>query len=481
MSEIVRPMRCAVYTRKSTSEGLEQDFNSLDAQREACMAFIASQRGEGWTAVNEHYDDGGFTGANTDRPGLKQLISDIKRGKINCVVVYKVDRLSRSLLDFSRLLEFFDKYDVSFVSVTQNFNTKTSMGRLTLNILLSFAQFEREIISERTRDKMAASRMKGKFVGGFVPFGYRLDKEKHRLVPHPETADEVRFIFESLLQERSVAKVLTLLSARGIGLRERKCKNGVVLTAKPISRTHLYNMVHNPLYMGKVLYKGKMYEGEHEGLISEETFNAVQEMLRNSWKSHGFARNRVEGVLRGLLYCGKCGSPMVPTYGKKNGRKHFYYICQKCQKEGYQKCPTRTVRQKEFDEAVLARLIERGLVNEEKFKELDIEDKNTELRKIVRQIIYEYKTENIEVALTNGVNFSFHAKVKPHSGGISNKERQGGQKPMPAKLDKETYYKTLALQIREYMRVNALTQKQCAQALGLSQARVSQLLRVCRS
>lgn len=160
MSEIIRPMRCAVYTRKSTSEGLEQDFNSLDAQREACMAYITSQRGEGWTALDTHYDDGGFTGANTDRPGLQQLICDIKQGFVNCVVVYKVDRLSRSLLDFSQLLEFFDKHSVSFVSVTQNFNTKTSMGRLTLNILLSFAQFEREIISERTRDKMGASRMK---------------------------------------------------------------------------------------------------------------------------------------------------------------------------------------------------------------------------------------------------------------------------------------------------------------------------------
>lgn len=171
MSVIVRPLRCAVYTRKSTSEGLEQDFNSLDAQREACMAFITSQRGEGWIAVENHYDDGGFTGANTDRPGLQRLIDDIKHKKINCVVVYKVDRLSRSLLDFSQLLEFFDRYAVSFVSVTQNFNTKTSMGRLTLNILLSFAQFEREIISERTRDKMAASRKKGKFVGERYPLG----------------------------------------------------------------------------------------------------------------------------------------------------------------------------------------------------------------------------------------------------------------------------------------------------------------------
>lgn len=191
MSDIIKLMNCAVYTRKSTSEGLEQDFNSLDAQREACVAFIKSQRGEGWQALETSYDDGGYTGANTDRPGLQRLIEDIKLGKVNCVVVYKVDRLSRSLLDFSQLLEFLDKREVSFVSVTQNFNTKTSMGRLTLNILLSFAQFEREIISERTRDKMAASRMKGKFLGGGIPFGYQLDEKAHKLVPHPETAEEV--------------------------------------------------------------------------------------------------------------------------------------------------------------------------------------------------------------------------------------------------------------------------------------------------
>lgn len=200
-------------------------------------------------------------------------------------------------------------------------------------------------------------------------------------------------MFESLLHEKSVPKVFDILNAKGIGLRERKYKNGTVLTARPISRTHLYNMVYNSVYIGKVLYKGKIYEGEHEGVIFKERFNAVQELLRTSWKSHGFARTRVEGLLRGLLYCDKCGAPIVPTYGKKNGRKHFYYICQKCQKEGYQMCPTRTVRQKEFDEAVLARLMERGLINEGKFKEMDAEEKNAELHKVVRQIIYEYKTE----------------------------------------------------------------------------------------
>ena len=300
MSEIIRLMRRAVYTRKSTSEGLEQDFNSLDAQREACMAYITSQRGERWTALDTHYDDGGFTGANTDRPGLQQLICDIKQGLVNCVVVYKVDRLSRSLLDFSQLLEFFDKHSVSFVSVTQNFNTKTSMGRLTLNILLSFAQFEREIISERTRDKMGASRMKGKFIGGLIPFGYRLDKERHVLVPNPPYDEQVRFMFESILQEENVAKVLDILTAKGICLPERKLHNGKVWPARPISRAYFYRIIHSPTYIGKVEYKGKIYEGEHEGLVPLETYRAVQELLKTKRSSHGFSRKPIPG--RG--YCG---------------------------------------------------------------------------------------------------------------------------------------------------------------------------------
>lgn len=353
MSEIIRPMRCAVYTRKSTSEGLEQDFNSLDAQREACMAYITSQRGEGWTALDTHYDDGGFTGANTDRPGLQQLICDIKQGFVNCVVVYKVDRLSRSLLDFSQLLEFFDKHSVSFVSVTQNFNTKTSMGRLTLNILLSFAQFEREIISERTRDKMGASRMKGKFIGGLIPFGYRLDKERHVLVPNPPYDEQVRFMFESILQEENVAKVLDILTAKGICLPERKLHNGKVWPARPISRAYFYRIIHSPTYIGKVEYKGKIYEGEHEGIVPLETYRAVQDLLKTKRSSHGFSRKRIPGLLRGLLYCKECGSDMVPIYAKKNGRKHFYYLCHKCAQEGYASCPTKTVRQPEFNEAVL--------------------------------------------------------------------------------------------------------------------------------
>ncbi len=447
MSEIIRPMRCAVYTRKSTSEGLEQDFNSLDAQREACMAYIASQRGEGWHPLNTHYDDGGFTGANTDRPGLQQLIQDIKQGLVNCVVVYKVDRLSRSLLDFSQLLEFFDKHSVSFVSVTQNFNTKTSMGRLTLNILLSFAQFEREIIGERTRDKMAASRMKGKFVGGLIPFGYQLDRERHLLVPNPPYDEQVRFIFESVLREENVSKVLDVLNAKGIELPERKLRHGGVWQARPISRAHLYRIIHNPTYIGQVLYKGKIYEGEHEGIISRETYDKVQELLRSRRINHGFTRKRIPGLLRGLLY--------------------------RCQKKGYASCPTRTVRQPEFNEAVLKQLAERGLVNRAELEQQNLEQQTETLSQVVRRITYAYQGENIEVLLPNGVSFAFHAAVKPN---YVRRHKRVKANPESPKIDKKTYYKALALQIREYMRVNNLSQRECAAALGMSPARVSQIL-----
>lgn len=474
MSEIVRPLYCAVYTRKSTSEGLEQDFNSLDAQREACMAYIASQRGEGWHPLNTHYDDGGFTGANTDRPGLQQLIRDIKQGLVNCVVVYKVDRLSRSLLDFSQLLEFFDKHSVSFVSVTQNFNTKTSMGRLTLNILLSFAQFEREIIGERTRDKMAASRMKGKFVGGLIPFGYRLDRERHLLVPNPPYDEQVRFIFESVLREENVSKVLDVLNAKGIGFPERKLRHGGVWQARPISRAHLYRIIHNPTYIGQVLYKGKIYEGEHEGIISRETYDKVQDLLRSRRINHGFTRKRIPGLLRGLLYCKECGSDMVPVYAKKNGIKHFYYICHRCQKEGYASCPTRTVRQPEFNEAVLKQLAERGLINSAELEQQKLEQQTETLAQVVRRITYAYQGENIEVLLPNGVSLAFHAAVKPN---YVRRNKRVKANIEASKIDKQTYYKALALQIREYMRVNNLSQRECAAALGMSPARVSQLLR----
>lgn len=298
------------------------------------------------------------------------------------------------------------------------------------------------------------------------------------MVPHPEQAEQIRFIFDSVLRERNVSNVLSLVQAKGIGLPERKCKNGVVWPANPISRAHLYRIIRNPVYIGKVRYKNKLYPGEQEGIVSAEVFQEVQDLLDAKRIKRGYRRKLIEGLLRGLLYCNACGSKMVPTYAKKKGRKHFYYVCHKCVKEGYSACPTKTVRQVEFNEAVFRHLMERGLLNKNDFNQLDIDKQTEELMKIVSRITYEYKESYIEVSLKNGVQFGFRATVKPHPGGIPKKERQAYKEIQHLKADKATYYKALALQIREYMRVNNLSQKECAQALGLSSARVSQLMKL---
>ncbi len=250
-------VRCAIYTRKSTDEGLDSDFNSLDAQREAAEAYILSQRQEGWEALPDRYDDGGFSGGNLERPGLLRLLDGIEAGRIDCVVVYKVDRLSRSLLDFARLIEIFDRRTVSFVSITQRFNTTTSMGRLVLNILLSFAQFEREIIGERIRDKVAATKRKGMYTGGPPVLGYDVDRERKRLVVNPEAAELVRHIFSEFAQSGSTTKLAQELNAEGHTTKSWTTKKGVTRAGKPWNKGYLYRLLNNPLYLGEVSHKDK--------------------------------------------------------------------------------------------------------------------------------------------------------------------------------------------------------------------------------
>src|SRR6476469_1414899 len=259
----VRKLRCAVYTRKSSEEGLDQEFNSLDAQREACESYIASQKAEGWCLVPEHYDDGGISGATLERPALKKLLADIESKRVDVVVVYKIDRLSRALMDFAKLVDVFDRNSVTFVSVTQSFNTTTSMGRLTLNILLSFAQFEREVIGERIRDKVAASRKKGMWMGGFVPLGYRADNRK--LVIHEEEAATVRMIFERFARIGSATTLAQALITEGVKTR----------TGKPIDKGFLYKLLNNRIYVGEAVHKGTAYPGEHEAIISRELWDKV--------------------------------------------------------------------------------------------------------------------------------------------------------------------------------------------------------------
>lgn len=337
-------VRCAIYTRKSTEEGLDQEFNSLDAQREGGEAFIASQRHQGWVCLPDRYDDGGFTGGNTDRPALRRLLADIEAGEVDCVVVYKVDRLSRSLLDFTRLMETFDKHRVSFVSVTQQFNTATSMGRLVLNVLLSFAQFEREIIAERTRDKIAAMRRKGKWAGGLPPLGYDADPATSRLVVNPEEAHRVRQIFELYREHGGLLPVVAELRARGWRNKRTATRKGTERGGKAFTRTSLHRLLTNVAYTGRVRYRAEVHPGEHPPIVDEGLFREVQARLcRNGQTGGAGARGRSGALLQGLLRCVACDAAMTPTHTTKAGRKYRYYVCSAAQKNGRKACPVKSV------------------------------------------------------------------------------------------------------------------------------------------
>ena len=317
---------CAIYCRKSSDEGLDQDFNTLDAQREACEAYIASQRAEGWMLIKTQYDDGGYSGGNMDRPGLQALLTDIKDGKVDTIIVYKIDRLTRSLMDFAKLVDIFDEHGVTFVSVTQSFNTTTSMGRLTLNVLLSFAQFEREVSAERIRDKIAASKKKGMWMGGNPPIGYKVRDRK--LLINPDDAKTARMIFERYLALGSVAALKKELDERGIISPVRISKRGHKVGGQAFSRGALYSTLGNPIYVGKVRHKDQIYDGQHVALIDEELWDRVQKKLSDqavTHKSHKKARD--VNLLKGLLF-DTDGKPYSPSHTKKGGKRYRYYISQ---------------------------------------------------------------------------------------------------------------------------------------------------------
>lgn len=320
-------LRCAVYTRKSTEDGLEQEFNSLDAQREACEAYILSQRHEGWTLVPNRYDDGGFSGGNMERPGLKALMADVEAGMVDVIVVYKVDRLTRSLADFAKIVERLDSKEASFVSVTQAFNTTTSMGRLTLNVLLSFAQFEREVTGERIRDKIAASKKKGLWMGGPVPLGYEVIERK--LVPVPEEAERVRTIMRRYLEIRAAPALIEQLHAEGVVTKVQSRTSGPHRGGIPFRRGSLFHLLKNPIYRGKIVHKGKVYDGEHEPIVDEELWDAVQAQLKEKAPPRKRPKNdRNNALLNGLITDAQ-GRPVVPTYATKNTRHYCYYETRK--------------------------------------------------------------------------------------------------------------------------------------------------------
>lgn len=329
---IKRSVRCAIYTRKSSEEGLEQSFNSLDAQREACQAYIQSQRQEGWRALETHYDDSGYSGGSMERPGLKLMLADIEARKIDTVVVYKVDRLTRSLADFAKIIEVFDGSGVSFVSVTQQFNTTSSMGRLTLNVLLSFAQFEREVTGERIRDKIAASKQKGMWMGGPVPLGY--DLGNRRLDVNQKEADVVREIYRLYLNIGRVRQLKTDLEKRGVRSKIRVGPTGRRTGGGPISRGALYKILRNELYVGEVHHKGQSYPGEQDAIVDRELWEKVQAMMTGNARARRYRTNaKAPSLLCGLVYDDE-GNRFTPSHAAKNGKRYRYYVSQKLIKDG---------------------------------------------------------------------------------------------------------------------------------------------------
>jgi site-specific DNA recombinase len=317
-------LRCAIYTRKSSEDGLEQDFNSLDAQREACDAFIVSQKREGWSPIGEMYDDGGFSGATLERPAFQRLLKDVSAGRIDVVVVYKVDRLTRSLSDFAKIVDIFDRHAVSFVSVTQQFNTTSSMGRLTLNILLSFAQFEREVTGERIRDKIAASKKKGMWMGGLPSLGY--DVKDRKLTVNETEAETVRHIFRRYVELKSVRELKDDLDSAGIVSKVRTASDGSSYGGQPLTRGALYLMLQNRIYRGEIVHKGKSYPGEHEATIDETSWNNVQAILSENRvdRTNGKSGNE-PSLLMGVLFDAQ-GGRMSPTHATKKGIRYRYYI-----------------------------------------------------------------------------------------------------------------------------------------------------------
>jgi site-specific DNA recombinase len=401
-------LRCAIYTRKSTEEGLDQEFNSLDAQREAGEAFIQSQRREGWIALPEVYDDGGFTGANMDRPALTRLLRAVEAGELDCVVVYKVDRLSRSLLDFTRMLSVFEKHKVSFVAVTQQFNTSTSLGRLTLNILLSFAQFERELIGERTRDKMSAARRKGKWTGGSPVLGYDVHSGGGRLVVNEEEAERVRAIFALFEEHRSMLLTLIEIERRGWRLKSWTRKTGQFRAGGSFDLGSLRRLLTNILYTGSIQHHGKPYPGEHEAILVPGTWERAQALIAHrATVARGRARNKHHALLNGLLFCEACSTRMVYSYSGAGAHKYPYYVCLNAQRKGWAVCPAKSLPARAIEESVLGRIREEklGVFDPAGWEQMDRSGRVEAIQAVVERVGYDGNARQISIR--------FHAVAQP--------------------------------------------------------------------
>jgi site-specific DNA recombinase len=350
--------RCAIYTRKSTDENLDSDFSSLDAQRESCENYIKSQAAVGWIVLPQRYDDGAYSGGNLERPALKQLFDDVMAGHVDTIVIYKLDRISRSLMDFAKIIELLENQNVSLVAVTQQFNTTTSMGRLTLNILLSFSQFEREIAADRIRDKIGASKKRGMWMGGNPPFGYDVDYEAKKLVPNPEEAVLVRYIFRRYLALHSYVALAKELNSQGHTTKDWITKKGKHHVGRPWDKGNVYRLVKNAVYVGLVSYKNKTYPGEHEPIIENSLWSDVQALRAKDQicSKTGAPSRQSTALLSSILTCGHCDSPMGLTYTKKKNRTYRYYLCQRANKRGYDTCPVKSVPAGTIEKSIIDQL-----------------------------------------------------------------------------------------------------------------------------
>jgi site-specific DNA recombinase len=348
-------VRCAIYTRKSNEEGLEQAFNSLDAQRATAEAYIASQQHEGWRCLPERYDDGGFTGGNLERPALQRLLEHIAAGQVDCVLVQRVDRLSRSLLDFARLMELFEQHQVAFVSISQQFTTATSVGRLILHVLLSFAQFERELIAERTRDKIAAARRNGKWVGGLPLLGYDIDTKSSKLRVNEAEAARVRAIFALFLEHRALRSVLRELDRRGWRTKRWRTRKGHERGGRRFTRNHLRQLLSNVTYIGQIRYRNEIHSGEHPPLIDATTFAQVQALLRCNRQAAGLPLGQA-ALLQGILYCRQCGAAMTAHAARESGPQARCYVCAGNRLPGQPSCPVPPLPARPVERLVLRQL-----------------------------------------------------------------------------------------------------------------------------
>jgi site-specific DNA recombinase len=348
-------VRCAIYTRKSTEEGLEKEFNSLDAQRATAEAYIVSQQHDRWVCLPERYDDGGFTGGNLERPALQRLLEAIAAGQVDCVLVQKVDRLSRSLLDFARLMELFEQHQVAFVSVTQMFSTATSVGRLILNVLLSFAQFERELIAERTRDKIAAARRNGKWIGGLPLLGYDVDAKGSKLRVNEAEAARVRAIFALFLEQRTLRSVLRELDRRGWRTKRWRTRKGHERGGRRFTRNHLRQLLSNVTYTGQIRYRNEVHPGEHPALIDATAFAQVQALLRHNRHEASLGLGQAP-LLQGILYCRQCGTAMIAHAAKEGDPQARCYVCAGNRRPGQPRCPAPPLPARPIERLVLRHL-----------------------------------------------------------------------------------------------------------------------------